>query len=119
MAGVDRPVPEPDARRLRRGCRRGRVAADARLLRRARVSARSAPRAGVPPRPGDGSSRVRKFHAMSMPSDVAERVTHLAAEITELRDAYYRGEPKVADADYDALEDELRALLEAHPELTP
>jgi DNA ligase (NAD+) len=56
---------------------------------------------------------------MSMPSDVAERVTQLAAEITELRDAYYRGEPKVADADYDALEDELRALLEAHPELTP
>ena len=28
--------------------------------------------------------------------------------MTELRDAYYRGEPLVADADYDALEDELR-----------
>src|SRR5215218_8109744 len=48
-----------------------------------------------------------------------ERVEDLAARLTELRDAYYRGEPLVADADYDALEDELRALLAAHPELTP
>src|SRR3954465_12741771 len=37
----------------------------------------------------------------------------------ELRDAYYRGEPLVADADYDALEDELRALVGEHPDLTP
>src|SRR5688572_13573587 len=37
----------------------------------------------------------------------------------ELRDAYYRGEPLVADAEYDALEDELRALVEQHPDLTP
>src|SRR4051794_12632583 len=37
----------------------------------------------------------------------------------ELRDAYYRGEPLVADADYDALEDELRALVGEHPELAP
>src|SRR5688572_9186024 len=37
----------------------------------------------------------------------------------ELRDAYYRGEPLVADAEYDALEDELRALVDAHPELAP
>src|ERR687893_2284564 len=48
-----------------------------------------------------------------------ERVDELAARLTELRDAYYRGEPLVADADYDALEDELRGLLAAHPELTP
>jgi DNA ligase (NAD+) len=47
------------------------------------------------------------------------RIDALAAEITALRDAYYRGEPKVADADYDVLEDELRALLEEHPELAP
>ena len=39
--------------------------------------------------------------------------------MTELRDAYYRGEPRVADADYDAIEDELRALIAEHPELTP
>src|SRR3954464_1252028 len=48
-----------------------------------------------------------------------ERVEALAGRLTELRDAYYRGEPLVADADYDALEDELRALLAEHPELTP
>src|SRR4051794_8609177 len=48
-----------------------------------------------------------------------ERVEALAARLTELRDAYYRGETLVADADYDALEDELRTLLAEHPELTP
>src|SRR4051795_11817679 len=48
-----------------------------------------------------------------------ERVGELAARLTELRDAYYRGEPLVADADYDQLEDELRELLAAHPELAP
>jgi DNA ligase (NAD+) len=47
------------------------------------------------------------------------RIADLAAQITDLRDAYYRGEPKVADADYDALEDELRGLVEAHPDLAP
>ena len=39
--------------------------------------------------------------------------------MVELRDAYYRGEPLVADAEYDALEDELRALVAEHPDLTP
>src|SRR5829696_1608946 len=37
----------------------------------------------------------------------------------ELRDAYYRGDPLVADAEYDELEDELRGLIAEHPELTP
>lgn len=36
-----------------------------------------------------------------------------------LRDAYYRGSPLVADAEYDAIEDELRGLIAAHPDLTP
>ncbi|ROP42228.1 DNA ligase (NAD+) [Saccharothrix texasensis] len=36
-----------------------------------------------------------------------------------LRDAYYRGSPLVADAEYDAIEDELRGLIEANPELAP
>ncbi len=36
-----------------------------------------------------------------------------------LRDAYYQGSPLVADAEYDAIEDELRGLIEAHPDLTP
>ena len=43
----------------------------------------------------------------------------LASEIRALREQYYGGVPAVDDATYDALEDELRALLEAHPELAP
>jgi len=48
-----------------------------------------------------------------------ERIDELAARMTALRDAYYRGEPLVADADYDAVEDELRALVAEHPDLVP
>src|SRR3954447_19697462 len=56
---------------------------------------------------------------MSSATEPRARIDALAAQITDLRDAYYRGEPKVADADYDALEDELRGLLAEHPELAP
>jgi DNA ligase (NAD+) len=56
---------------------------------------------------------------VSTSTDARERIDELAARIVELRDAYYRGEPLVADADYDALEDELRALIAANPELAP
>src|ERR687895_351270 len=56
---------------------------------------------------------------MSTSTAPRERIEELAARITELREAYYAGAPKVAEADYDALEDELRALVEQHPELTP
>jgi DNA ligase (NAD+) len=52
-------------------------------------------------------------------ADPRERIEDLAAQITTLREAYYEGAPKAADADYDAIEDELRALVEAHPELAP
>src|SRR5262245_35518818 len=48
-----------------------------------------------------------------------EHIQELADRVVALRDAYYRGSPLVADAEYDALEDELRGLIEAHPELTP
>ncbi|HEY2695644.1 MAG TPA: NAD-dependent DNA ligase LigA [Pseudonocardiaceae bacterium] len=48
-----------------------------------------------------------------------ERIEELAGRITELRGAYYQGTPLVADVEYDAVEDELRALVEANPELTP
>ncbi|MFD7155663.1 NAD-dependent DNA ligase LigA [Kribbella sp. NPDC059898] len=51
--------------------------------------------------------------------DVGERIQELAARIVGWRDAYYRGAPVVADAEYDAVEDELRGLIEGHPELTP
>jgi DNA ligase (NAD+) len=56
---------------------------------------------------------------VSTDTDTATRVEELAARLTELRGAYYQGAPLVADADYDALEDELRSLLAEHPELTP
>jgi len=48
-----------------------------------------------------------------------ERIQELADRVVALRDAYYQGSPLVADAEYDAIEDELRALIAAHPELTP
>jgi DNA ligase (NAD+) len=48
-----------------------------------------------------------------------ERIEDLAEQLTTLREAYYQGDTLVADADYDALEDELRALLAEHPDLTP
>src|SRR4051812_27902220 len=52
-------------------------------------------------------------------TDAGRRMAELAARITDLRDAYYRGDPLVADAEYDALEDELRGLIAAHPDLAP
>lgn len=56
---------------------------------------------------------------MSTSTEPRARIEELAARIIELRDAYYGGDPLVADADYDALEDELRALIAAHPDLAP
>jgi DNA ligase (NAD+) len=49
----------------------------------------------------------------------AARIAELAERIVELREAYYQGDPLVADADYDALEDELRGLVAEHPDLAP
>ncbi|MGX1804370.1 NAD-dependent DNA ligase LigA [Nocardia sp. NPDC055321] len=51
--------------------------------------------------------------------DIGENIRELAHRIVELREAYYQGAPLVADAEYDAVEDELRALIEANPELAP
>ncbi|HEX5114292.1 MAG TPA: NAD-dependent DNA ligase LigA [Pseudonocardiaceae bacterium] len=48
-----------------------------------------------------------------------ERIQELADRIGALRAAYYQGAPLVADAEYDAIEDELRALIEANPQWTP
>ncbi|HEY1276337.1 MAG TPA: NAD-dependent DNA ligase LigA [Thermoleophilaceae bacterium] len=56
---------------------------------------------------------------MTTTPDAGARIEALAARLIELRAAYYDGEPLVADADYDALEDELRGLLDEHPELAP
>ncbi|MEV6771773.1 NAD-dependent DNA ligase LigA [Nocardia sp. NPDC051030] len=51
--------------------------------------------------------------------ETGERIQELADRIVALREAYYQGSPLVADAEYDVVEDELRALIEAHPELAP
>jgi DNA ligase (NAD+) len=56
---------------------------------------------------------------MSGRPDDATRVRELAEAITAHRAAYYDGAPTISDFDFDALEDELRALLAEHPELTP
>src|SRR3954471_20057881 len=54
-----------------------------------------------------------------MSEDVRERIEWLAARVAELREAYYAAETLVADAEYDALEDELRGLIADHPGLAP
>src|SRR5262245_27843463 len=68
-----------------------------------------------------GPRRARLFGYLLIPmsADAGQRIQELAAQVVELRDAYYQGDPLVADADYDALEDELRELVAAHPELAP
>ena len=89
-------------------------------LSRARAGSARAVERGVDDRQARHSSHsCEMLQGMSTSTDTRARVEELAARLTELRDAYYRGETLVADADYDALEDELRALLAEHPELTP
>ncbi len=53
-------------------------------------------------------------------TSAAERIAELSARVKELNDAYYgTGETTMPDADYDALKDELAALVVEHPELEP
>jgi len=55
-----------------------------------------------------------------MSNDVQDRINELAAEVQRLNDAYYgAGDSSLPDADYDALKDELAALVAEHPELEP
>ena len=52
--------------------------------------------------------------------DVEKRIRELTAEVKRLNDLYYgTGDSPVPDADYDALKDELAALVAAHPDLEP
>lgn len=51
--------------------------------------------------------------------ETGEHIQELADRIVALRDGYYQGAPLLADAEYDAIEDELRGLIEAHPDLAP
>jgi len=51
---------------------------------------------------------------------VKRRIEELAAEVQRLNDAYYgTGDSPLPDAEYDALKDELAALVAEHPELEP
>jgi DNA ligase (NAD+) len=56
---------------------------------------------------------------MSPLTAVSDRIDQLAQDLRHYKRRYYSGEPAISDAEYDALEDELRALLSQHPELTP
>ena len=52
--------------------------------------------------------------------DVRERIAELTSEVKRLNDLYYgTGDSPLPDADYDALKDELAALVAEHPELEP
>ncbi|WP_109526125.1 MULTISPECIES: NAD-dependent DNA ligase LigA [Nocardia] len=51
--------------------------------------------------------------------ETGEHIRELADRIVALREAYYQGSPLVADAEYDTVEDELRGLIAANPELAP
>ena len=49
----------------------------------------------------------------------SDRIDQLAQDLRHHRRLYFTGDPAITDAEYDALEDEFRALLDEHPELTP
>jgi DNA ligase (NAD+) len=52
--------------------------------------------------------------------NVRDRIAELTAEVRRLNDLYYgTGDSSLPDADYDALKDELAALVAEHPELEP
>nr|WP_272472547.1 NAD-dependent DNA ligase LigA [Baekduia alba] len=51
---------------------------------------------------------------------IAARIEELTAEVRKLNDDYYgAGDSAIPDADYDALKDELTALVAEHPDLEP
>jgi DNA ligase (NAD+) len=64
----------------------------------------------------------RRVHHNEGVSDatVKQRIEELAREVQRLNDAYYgEGDSPLPDADYDAMKDELAALVAEHPELEP
>jgi DNA ligase (NAD+) len=53
-------------------------------------------------------------------TDIGARIAELSERVRALNDAYYgSGDSPIPDADYDALKDELAALVAEHPELEP
>lgn len=55
--------------------------------------------------------------ADASPEQTATRAGALRAELDHHRDRYYNGEAEISDAEFDALEQELAALVAANPEL--
>jgi DNA ligase (NAD+) len=54
------------------------------------------------------------------PGDVPRRIDELTGEIQRLNDLYYgTGDSPLPDAEFDAMKDELAALVAEHPELEP
>jgi DNA ligase (NAD+) len=53
----------------------------------------------------------------AIPDDVADRAASLAELIRYHRERYYNDDPEIADAEYDELEHELKALEERYPQL--
>ncbi|MEU6562688.1 NAD-dependent DNA ligase LigA [Nocardia nova] len=84
-------------------------------------SAAADPQRGTsePAQLADQAGSCRQGWVASKAVDIRERIQQLADRVVALRDAYYQGSPLVADAEYDAVEDELRGLIDAHPELSP
>ncbi|MCK6547850.1 NAD-dependent DNA ligase LigA [Myxococcota bacterium] len=52
-----------------------------------------------------------------MPAAHVDPIEELALQLRHHRDAYYNGTPEISDAEFDALEDRLRALAPDHPVL--
>jgi DNA ligase (NAD+) len=53
----------------------------------------------------------------AIPDDIADRAASLAELIRYHRERYYNDDPEIADAEYDELEHELKALEERYPQL--
>jgi len=50
---------------------------------------------------------------------IGDRIDSLAQELRHNSHLYYLGKEVISDAEYDALEQEFRGLIDAHPEMTP
>lgn len=62
-------------------------------------------------------SNLRVSYGARVTEDVEKQARELVAQVERHRALYARGAPVLADADYDALEERLRQLLVANPEL--
>lgn len=56
---------------------------------------------------------------MSSLTSASDRIDQLTHDLRHHKRLYYSGQPAITDAEYDALEEEFRALISTHPELVP